>query len=452
MSIKVPKISHVVCVSQVLLIWSYLFLNIKNFGGGVEIRLLIVFFVVGLGVVIFENYPVFPRVGASLFVFFVLILWVALRYFWEKDDLADLMGVTVGTTGGILLFYLTGLVLRACLCVGLADFRVGFLFLVVFYFLFVVSITMYLLTQVRGDIFYIDTASGDYQRPGNFMSISFLIFSYVYVLDGVSSYLKGSSLVRNFALAAIYTASVIALLLSAQAIGSNSATAVILCVYVVSSSFTLSLRRNKLRSLFFWEKVSGFEFVKLLWEISKGLVLVGLFIVVGGAVLGLISNFDIMSTRVFNFGEGGNSSIDSRMDILWRTGVEQISYAPIFGSVDVAYHVTGDAGETLHNFLPDVWASLGVVGLLMVMLLFSVILCHLYRSATRLRKNKVLAGFLNRATSFYFILLILFIFLFANISVGFSWAVLWFLLGFVQSPLVPSWVIVDKEPGLVGGA
>lgn len=420
---------------QVLLIWSYLFLNIRNFGNGVEIRLLAIFFVFGLGAIIFKNYPRFPGIKLSFLAFIVVVFWIAFRYLIDKDDYSGLIGVVIGTTGGVLLFYLMGLISRECLESGVARFRFDSAALLICYLSFSALLAIDFLNQVRQDIFYIDNASDDYQRPGNFMSISFFVVSYIYVLAGSASLVKGRKPAGRLILWAIYTASVIALLLSAQAIGSNSATAVISGIYIISVSFVFEMGKKTLRALSCRVKISASGLVKMLQAVFVRSALFGLTIMAGAILFCFLFDINITGTRLFSFGEGGNSSIDSRMEILWRWGAEQISYAPVFGNVDVAYHVTGDEGATLHNFLPDVWASLGLVGLVMIVSLHFLIGYQLHRSVTTYCRDITLSSVLNRAASVYSILVVAFIFLFANVSAGFSWAVLWFALGFFQKSL-----------------
>lgn len=429
------KVARLVSVMQVLLIWSYLFLNVRDFGNGVELRLLAIFFVFGLAVMIVKDYPRLPGIKLSFFAFVVIVFWIAFRYLIDRDDYSGLIGVMIGTTGGVFLFYFMGLVSRECLKSGVAQFWFGSAALHICYLSFSALLAIDFLSQVRHDIFYIDNASEDYQRPGNFMSISFLIISYVYVLAGSASHIKDGKSVGRLILWAIYTASVIALLLSAQAIGSNSATAVILGIYVISISFVFEMGGGALRALFFRVKISRSGLVKMLRVVLMRSAFLALAILAGAILFCLVLDIDVMGTRLFGFGEGGNSSIDSRMGILWRWGVEQVSYAPVFGNIDVAYHVTGDEGVTLHNFLPDVWASLGLVGLVMIVSLYFLIGYQLHRSVTTRCRDITLPGVLNRAASLYSILVVAFLFLFANVSAGFSWAVLWFSLGFFQTSL-----------------
>lgn len=91
---------------QLILLFSYLGMNIQNVGEmGIALPLLAGF--VGIsGLLVFNQVIRLALVlRLHLFVFLLLISWVALRVIIDLGDMNHLKQLTVATTGGILLFF-----------------------------------------------------------------------------------------------------------------------------------------------------------------------------------------------------------------------------------------------------------------------------------------------------------------------------------------------------------
>ena len=231
----------------------------------------------------------------------------------------------------------------------------------------------------------------------------------------------------------VYIASTLIALLGSQLFGSNSATAVILGVHLITLMMSLIVRRQEIRQSYLANKLALPWSKRLVKKIIVTTIL-GLLFFFG--LMGLIifwSSFDITSTRLFGFGDGSNSSIQSRIDILINEGADQLSYAPFFGNINVAYHTTGYAGNTLHSFFPYRVANLGLVGLFIIIMLFSGIFLNLYHEAKSHRSVSVCA-YQGSMIAIYSSFILLYLIFFANLATGVSWPVLWFSVGFVSKP------------------
>jgi hypothetical protein len=145
------------------------------------------------------------------------------------------------------------------------------------------------------------------------------------------------------------------------------------------------------------------------------------------------TGFDLTSMRVFGFGTGSNNSIVSRFEILMESGMEQVGLAPFFGNMDVAYLTTGSSGRTLHSFFPNVMAHLGLIGLIIILIIFF--------SAFKQLLNTCRCGgvanefsYQNNMIAIYSAFVLAYLIFFANLATGLSWIVLWFTFGFVSRP------------------
>jgi hypothetical protein len=425
------KLGGYVSFVQVVLIWFYLFGNIQNRSeGGVGLPFLIIYFFFGGLIVFFGKYPKLPSVKKVTLIFLLFVLWISIRYLIDRNGFEDLRQATIATTGGVILFYVIGSILRKSLEMLQYMYHKFFMSLIFVYTAFVTWLLFDYSDKVMLDNFLLNDVDQDYQRPGNFMSIGYLIISYLYVFSAISRKATGAGFPGLFL--ALYSLDTFLLLMSSQLLGSNSAAVVVAGIYSLSMIFVISTNERlivdfyggKIKKSLIWKYFnSGFRNLSVFFVV---LLFFALIFVVG-------LDLDWKKFRVLNFDEDGGGSLNSRLDILVRWGLEQISYAPLFGNLDVAYYVTGDSGITLHNFLPNVLASLGLVGLLMVfILLYCIFNQHFLLIVKDLNGEKPII-FIAKSISIYSLEVILFIFLIANISVGFSWAVFWFVIGFLGS-------------------
>ena len=416
----------------------YLKANIVSIGsGGVALPVLALF--VGTSGVLFLALWMKNQlyVRPHLFLFLALMAWIAFRVVYDLGDLGHLKALTIATTGGMLLFYLLGAALRVGYQQLVQDERVRWpitlaLSLVVF-------LLVWILIDFSGRLharwFLLTGIDGGYQRPGNFLSILFLMFSFLFILNALSRQGLSFRLKSEFIWVTVYISVTIAMLGTAQLMGSNSATAVVAGVALITLALAVFAPRRKA----FLSYLEGRLALPLSKHLLRSLVLTTLFglatLVVLVATLITVTGFELERLRVLGFGAGRVISLASRLEILFEHGVAQLSYAPVLGNMNVAYLTTGGAGRTLHSFFPFVMANLGLVGLAIVLLLFLVVFLQLYRESKARPLGGLYAYRLNMVAIHSFLLL-LYLLVFANLSTGVSWIVLWFALGFVSQPIV----------------
>lgn len=435
--VKPEKMALFVSFLQLILLFGYLGLNIQNVGEmGIALPLLAGF--VGIsGLLVFNQVIRLTLVlRLHLFVFWLLISWVSLRVIVDLGDMEHLKQLTVATTGGILLFFLIGSFARQALdkLNQAVSSRLYSKLLILLFAL--VSLAVFISFKGRlldrPDIFYIEGVEGGYQRPGNFLIILFIMASFAYL--ALAAHPLTTGFLRFTIWLGIYTLGLVLALISSQMIGSNAATANLLAIYMMTSVISLLALSKRIRRKFNQGSLSlplsKFTLKKLF--VYSG---VTLFVALFFAIIAIqITGFDLSKTRAFGFGSGSNISVTSRFDILLETGAAQMGYAPILGNVNVAEISTGDAGRTLHNFIPNVMAELGLVGLILVLAIL------LYSFAVLIKKIKQAptnpSGFGMAVINFWLVFVFIWLFLYANISVGKEWPVMWFYLGFAVSVFI----------------
>lgn len=433
---KSSSLLKVITILQVITLLIYLNANIVNVGEmGTALPLLIGF--VSLSVVSFLMRSLSENIYVRIHLAFFLLLmsWIALRVILDLNDLEYLKQITVATTGGMLLFYVLGSLL------GLSyhttfSYRSELVLeklVVSLFFLLVVWMLYNFSHRLHDTLFYLEGVDGNYQRSGNFLSISFVLVSFSYI----SLVLKRTRNHRYFKIdvfwLAIYTLSTILSLISSQLFGSNSATAVILGIYLITLVMAIIIPQKNLWLSYLRHQLA-LPWSKRLFRYLILMALVGLAFFVGILTLIIsLADFDITSIRLLGFGSGNNTSLQSRIDILMETGANQLGYAPFLGNMNVAYLRTGNAGETLHSFLPYVMANLGLVGVTIVITLFASVFYQIYRDSKWVgacEPNR----YGSQMIAIYSVFILLYILLFANLATGVSWAVLWFTLGFISKP------------------
>jgi hypothetical protein len=376
-------------------------------------------------------------VRMHLFLFFLLIAWIALRTILDLGDLEYLKRLTIATTGGMMLFYLVGSFLAVSYETLIKKARKNtFVKLVVLLFLCLLLWMAYIFSQrLHPRLFYLTGVDGSYQRSGNFLSISFIVTSFTYLLYSCRQIEAKARSLSAFFWLVIYTLSTFVALVGSQLFGSNSASGVILGVYLITLVMSLLVASKGLWFGYIRGEVALPWSKKLLRRLVL-LALVGLMLFITLVALAVqFTSFDINSTRMLGFGSGTNISLLSRVEILRDTGANQMGYAPFLGNMNVAYITTGNAGHTLHSFLPHVMANLGLVGVSIVIALFMAVFVQLYRDVTLNGHNRHKVNYQECMFSLYSIFILLYILFFANISTGLSWAVLWFTFGFISKPI-----------------
>jgi hypothetical protein len=134
-------------------------------------------------------------------------------------DLEALKQITIGTTGGMLLFYLLGMLLREALNWDGKNFRLKFFIVGLSYLIYACWTFDYYLSIKRPDLFLIFDPDGSYQRPGNFMSISFIVLSYAHVKENIRQELIKNRIIFLFNSNFLYLICALVMLTCATLVG-----------------------------------------------------------------------------------------------------------------------------------------------------------------------------------------------------------------------------------------
>ncbi|MEG7562889.1 hypothetical protein R0H32_010475 [Vibrio cholerae] len=428
-------------VIQLIALILYFHFNIINIGeGGREIGLLVVFFIITIVMLFLRSFNEIMVIKIHLFVFFMLIIWISIRVITDKADLEFLKQITIATTGGMFLFYCIGVAL------SLSFYRILYIdhsyrprWLCI-YILFGYGILSFFVLKIfyenmSESHFYLKNIKGLYQRPGNFLSILFIFISYVYLSVSLSFFLN-KKLIGLLIVSFVYSVLTIVNMVNSQLLGSNSATGVIVSIYVLTIVVMIYSCSGKIINLYLLNRsrtyFSFFALCRLfLIFMSMAISFITLLILVSYVI-----DFNLNKLNLFGLGAGKITSLTSRFDILASAGLEQMSFSLFWGNIDVAYLTTGNSGKTLHNFFPFIIANLGVFGFLIVVMLFLFVFNE-YVKSIRLDCN--LSGLLiytNSVFNFYSLLIFTFLVIFANFTTDVSWIVLWFFIGFSTRPIM----------------
>ncbi|HGJ5876575.1 MAG TPA: hypothetical protein ACHBX0_09530 [Arsenophonus sp.] len=415
-------------VLQLIFIVFYLSENIIIIGKkGVYNNILICFFIFGLFIFMKKN-KIFLDFTTLSICFF--ILYLSFKVIIDLGDDGYLKQITIGTTGGILLFYFIGY-FCALSFNNLLNLNKKIIF---YFFIFIVSISLcYIIycfyPRIRTDLFLLRGINGAYQRPGNFLSILFFMHSFLFFMFSLFYFNKKLS---KKTLILIYSFTSVIYLLLSQLIASNSSTAVIIGINFITTTMMLIMFQkdlflhyvnNKIKIIYSKKFILRFISLGFLYIISIGSVAIFLI---------LFFNLNINKLRVFGFGSHSNNSILSRMEIIFDTGIQQITYAPILGDMNVAFYVTGIKGRYLHNFIPNIISQLGLIGFLIITYIFSNVFYRLYSKIIYKNIGNIIDTYKSKMLNLYFLLIMLYIFIFANLATSMSWSVIWFAIGFIN--------------------
>lgn len=252
----------IVAYITLILMNMYLMVNIINIQGG-SLGLSWLFAVILLGgmFTIFLTLFKVTYVRRSLLFLSIFYIYFILHIAIDIPDPSAIWGYVFGTTSGTLLFYVLGFFMaiiinrllldanssRWLLRFSLAGFTV--------YNLSAVGMILFAFsgfaTVLRSDIFLIQApgTEGLYQRPGDFLSIAFLIQSLVFyrmqmLVDGRSSFFR---ICIYYIFTITYVTIYIISMMTAQMIGSNKGFLAVAAVGLVTLTFLFAMRSDKLK-------------------------------------------------------------------------------------------------------------------------------------------------------------------------------------------------------------
>jgi hypothetical protein len=328
-------------------------------------------------------------------------------------DFSKFKELMVGTTGGVLLFYLVGCLMSYNLS-GLRALwwvrpRIGVLF---FLFLSSTITFSYVFVILSGSesqeiMASFINADGSYQRKGSILTILYIayIMTYIFIREKFNK-------LRKYLFICLLPVTAIMIFYS-QYVRSNSAFATILAIYFFTVILELSCLKLKARM-----KVVCIGSVLIVSAL-------GYFIKTSPGFLDFFSYFRILGYGAFEF-----SSVTSRVN-LFMASLEQFDYGPIFGDMNSDLKA-GQVGKYPHNLLAHALTHLGLLG-------FVWMICVCTLLIIRSRFNVLLSNLIKKkptaninTDALVVIVPIIFISVFFQTI---TWAPLWFTIG-LSFPIV----------------
>jgi hypothetical protein len=283
-----------------------------------------------------------------LFIFFFV-----LRSFYDLE-IAIVSELIVGTTGGILLFYILGVFSRFIFVELLSPnqnhsfpemnftYLLGSTLLLVSYFSYFSDSTVEI---ARSFI----KADGSYQRKGSLLLIAYTLYSYMFLST------KPQHVTSKCFYLLLFVTNTSILLFYSQFIRSNSGFVSIFLIFLAIIYLRISATTSKQKARYL--KASLF-----LTPIT-----ISIFLYFNPLTMSDF-NFYLSHMRIFGYGTFDLSSVTSRIDLLSYL-FDQMQYGLIFGDLQSDVKA-GHPGEYPHNFLLHSLSHLGVFGFLLILIIF----------------------------------------------------------------------------------
>lgn len=416
-------------LSSIISLFYYFYLNINNkVGGSIALLWMVSFFILSTQSILLRM--IFDSnlyVKKSLYLMFIFFWYFLFRVMVDGQGFGFLVSRTLNTNTGMILFVITGSIASSMInkltsdCINNKYEIKDYNFLL---FLFYFCITFYtlfdLVSSLSSDKLLIDNVGNHYQRSGNFLIISFYLFSFLYV-NYVVLNSRVNSVIFIFYIFIGFTS-----MFNAQLFGSNNGLAGVGGIMFVTILFVLLYSSRKSRSTLYLTKlnIKNLIFSKLAKYIYKYIILALTVFILSLTIL--MSYFDINFAmfRVSGFGSG-NTSLSSRLD-MWGYFIENFSYSPYFGNLMVE-EVVGTYNYT-HSFFAYMLTHLGLLGMLLFLFYIFAAVNEVVAVSNRESDIRV------KGLIFYSLMLFAVIFVLGNITATMYWIVLWFSIGFTFSP------------------
>jgi len=439
----------IVAYITLILMNMYLMVNIINIQGG-SLGLSWLFAVILLGgmFTIFLTLFKVTYLRRSLLFLSIFYIYFILHIAIDIPDPSAIWGYVFGTTSGTLLFYVLGFFMaiiinrllldanssRWLLRFSLAGFTV--------YNLSAVGMILFAIsgfaTVLRSDIFLIQApgTEGLYQRPGDFLSIAFLIQSLVFyrmqmLVDGRSSFFR---ICIYYIFTITYVTIYIISMMTAQMIGSNKGFLAVAAVGLVTLTFLFAMRSDKLKKFL----NSTIVYPKHLFAglvLKRFLSVFALVLIFSGLLIwGVMTQLDIslQATRVMSFGDDSQSPLSSRMDILQNFHIHFLE-SPVLGNMNVDAETTGD-GSYVHSLLGSLLTHTGILGFLFFL---SYVFCAIKELlANGIHQDGRYPRFISNGDKIFFFSIFLVLFGIATIGTFLTWAPLWFGMGLLFQAVI----------------
>lgn len=426
------KISTVFLLFALLLY--YFFSNIQLIGeGSVSIEILAIFLMLSMLLIIVNiltGHKIFIKKTSTLLLLFLVYLIIRITIDTESIDF--IIAKTIDTSTGIVLFLSIGILFSILFKYSFKKALQSISYLKIFNSLFYIflcyfayltfSTTFDLLLNIRVDKFLLEDIGDQYQRPGNFLIISFYIFSYFYIAYSVLNNKNKYSILSIYILLSILN------MFNAQIFGSNNGLAGVGGITIATVFYVLfyfdSNTKFYLKS--FRINIKNLIISKVAFKLYKS-ILFSIFILIFFLVI--VFNYfelDVSMFRVAGFGEG-NTSIDGRIH-MWSYFIDNFSYSPLFGNI-IVEQLNGTDNYT-HSFLGYMLTHMGIFGTI----LFVIYLVNSFKNISK--EYRLVYDVREKALILYSLIVFLGLFILGNIATPMYWIVVWFLIGFIFNPIV----------------
>jgi len=368
----------------------------------------------------------------------IFFCYFVLRILIDTQNSQTLKGYTIATTGGIILYYGLGVLFGRLIFLLhniQFNFRISIKYRSVLFFVYLI-INLFSVLKVfssisgivRSDIFSLEGGTS-YQRIGNFLIMNTVLLSILYFnnfvyLMRIKFLFKKIYLLLCFFAYIVYSMLIIVF---TQLVGSNNGfvacggvlfLGISLHIFIfISRKTKFILYKIKLRNFF-----KGIVFSKFL----KSVLISFLTCFFAVVIVVLKLRIDVSKMRIFGYGKNtaGLGSLTSRFELLNNFYIHFL-VSPFWGCMSADKLTTG-SGSYVHSFILSMMTHMGILGTsLFIVFFIQVIFEYFHKDFDVYDKYKAV----------YEIFLFLGILSIAVVGVFFIWIPIWFLFGFLFSPV-----------------
>jgi hypothetical protein len=324
----------------------------------------------------------------------------------------------IGTTGGILLFYILGAYVSICIAslTKLDDKNctrwVGFIYLSISIFIFITyAMFVYLLGSEAEVLDLFINADGSYQRKGTLLTLLYIIYSSLFLL------LRACSLPWKGIYITLFIFNTLLFIFYSQLVRSNSGFVTILLI-------SLAVIYLKLMSI--KRKIIPFSFLFYIFILLIFMAIYFDFYSIYGidfySIYGI--DFYLSHLRIFGYGDFEFSSVSSRVDFLSYIP-SQIEHGIFFGDLN-SDTKAGVPGSYPHSLIFHSLTHIGLAGFVLVLIIvFSLLIRNGLFSVRRAINLYNSSGWITKLHFVHTLPVVIVAVFFQSMT----WAPFWFVLG-----------------------
>lgn len=428
-------------ISQLILIEHYLMINLVNFGvdhlGTNYLYIYFIIAIVGNFVFFKKNRTIYFKLSEGL-----LIIFCAYFFYRCATDLPveNWLNKFIGSDSGIIYHLIFGFLSAPPLCYLLkygynlnrsnSFFRIFILIFVIYTTLNSLRLAFMAYGSSREDLFLLELNDGMYQWPGDLISIRLLILTMfsAYLLSYSEDAHNRLKLFKSYLIVLLFTVQSGALIFFAQILGSNKAVITIiscwfslLVIFFACNKVDAELIKKRVKSTTGKFKIISISFFRAIY---LSFSVVSLLIAIAWLI-----NFPFEKFRMFGFGDGQITSINSRLNLIVDGFVQQFMISPFWGHAGAEYLTLGE-GSYIHSTILYTLTHTGIFGFFILSYTFYKIFME-QRFKIFLNGDEVSQPSINKGWQLKLIniLLLLAILLSGIMTSSLVWGVIWFSLG-----------------------